>query len=84
VNHNFLLCIPLCLYLLFTSGSVFFGDKFEKDEMGEACSAYGQKRHVHKVLVGKTLGRPRRRWEDNIKLDLQEMGCGVMAQDRGS
>jgi hypothetical protein len=35
----------------------------------------------------RTLGRPRRRWEDNIKLDLQEVGCGVMdwielAQDR--
>jgi hypothetical protein len=35
------------------------------------------------VLVGKpegkrTLGRPRRRWEDNIKMDLQELGCGVM------
>ena len=33
------------------------------------------------------LGRPRRRWEDNIKMDLQEMGCGGMgwidvAQDR--
>ena len=35
----------------------------------------------------RTLGRPRRRWEDNIKLDLQEVGCGGMdwiqlAQDR--
>ena len=35
----------------------------------------------------RPLGRPRRRWEDNIKLDLQEMGCGGMnwielAQDR--
>ena len=48
-------------------------------------------RGVHKVLVGKPegrrpLGRPRRRWEDNIKMDLQEMGCvGVdwieLAQD---
>ena len=38
-------------------------------------------RGVHKVLVAKPdgkrpLGRPRRRWEDNIKMDLQEMGCG--------
>jgi hypothetical protein len=43
-------------------------------------------------LVGKPegkrpLGRPRRRWEDNINMDLQEVGCGVMdwielAQDR--
>jgi hypothetical protein len=36
---------------------------------------------VHRVLMGKPegnrqLGRPRRRWEDNIKTDLQEVGCG--------
>ena len=41
----------------------------------------GEGRGVHRVLVGKPegkrpLGRPRRRWEDNIKLDLQEMGGG--------
>ena len=39
---------------------------------------------MYRVLVGKSepkrpLGRPRRRWEDNIKMDLQEVGCGVMA-----
>ena len=38
-------------------------------------------RSVHKVLVGKPegtrpLGRPKRRWEDNIKMDLQEVGRG--------
>ena len=47
---------------------------------------------VHRVLVGKPegrrpLGRRRRRWEDTIKMDLQEVGCGDMdwnelAQDR--
>ena len=52
----------------------------------------GEGRGVHKVLVGKPegkrpLGRPRRRWEDNIKMDLQEVrgGCGdwiELAQDR--
>jgi hypothetical protein len=41
----------------------------------------GEGRGVHRVLVGKPggkrpLGRPRRRWEDNIKRDLQEVGCG--------
>jgi hypothetical protein len=41
----------------------------------------GEKRGVHRVLVGKPeqtrpLGRPRRRWEDNIKIDLQEVGGG--------
>jgi hypothetical protein len=52
----------------------------------------GEGRGVYRVLVGKLegkrpLGRPRRRWEDNIKMDLQEVGCGGMdrielAQDR--
>ena len=48
--------------------------------MGGACGAYGGgERCVHRVLVGKPegkrpLGRPRRRWEDNIKMDLQEVG----------
>jgi len=43
----------------------------------------GEKRGVYKILVGKSEGniplwRPRRRWEDNIKMDHQEVGCGVM------
>jgi hypothetical protein len=52
----------------------------------------GQGRGVHRVLVGRPegkrpLGRPRRRWEDNIKMDLQEVGGGCedweeLAQDR--
>jgi hypothetical protein len=41
----------------------------------------GESRDVNRVLVGKPegkgpLGRPRRRWGVNIKLDLQEVGCG--------
>ena len=41
----------------------------------------GEERGVHRVLVGKPegkrpLGRPRRRWEDNIKMDLQDVGGG--------
>jgi hypothetical protein len=40
----------------------------------------GERRGVYRVLVGKpegkrSLGRPRRRWEDNIRMDLQEVGC---------
>jgi hypothetical protein len=43
----------------------------------------GESRGVHGVLVGKLEGkrplwRPRPRWNDNIKMDLQEMGCGGM------
>ena len=51
-----------------------------------------EERGLYMVLVGKPegrrlLGRPRRRWVDNIKMDLQEVGCGYMdwiglAQDR--
>ena len=53
----------------------------------------GEERGVYRALVGKPegkrpLGRLRCRWEDNIKLDLQEVGCGggvwiELAQDRG-
>jgi hypothetical protein len=52
----------------------------------------GEDRGVHRVLVGRhkgkrPLGRPRRRWEDNIKMDLQEVGEArvdwmELAQDR--
>ena len=51
-------------------------------------------RNACRVLVGKpqskrTLGRPRRRWEDNIKIDLREVGCDTrdwitLAEDRAS
>jgi len=50
--------------------------------MGVECRAYGgeERRGVYRVLVEKPEGkrplrRPRRRWEDNIKMDLQEVGC---------
>jgi len=52
----------------------------------------GERRGVYRVLVGKSegrrpFGRPRNRWEDNIKMDIQKVVCGSMdwidlAQDR--
>jgi hypothetical protein len=50
--------------------------------MGRAFSTYGEGRGVYRVLVEKPegkrpLGRPRRRWEDNIMMDLQKVVCGV-------
>ena len=67
-------------------------DKIKNNEMGRACGTNGGGEKVYRVLVGKLkgkrpLGRPRCRWEDNIKMDLQEVGCGSMdcvelAQDR--
>ena len=60
--------------------------------MGEHVARMGEWRGVYRALVGKSegkrpLGRPRRRWENIIKMDLQEVGCGGMdwievAQDR--
>ena len=54
----------------------------------------GERRGLYRFMVWKPegkrpLGRPRRRWEDNIKMGLQEVGCGGMEwieldQDRGS
>jgi hypothetical protein len=64
----------------------------EKNEMGGTCSSDGEGRGVYKVLVGKPEGkrplvRHRCRWENNIKMDLEEVGCGGvdwigLAQDR--
>jgi hypothetical protein len=50
-------------------------------------SQMGEKRIAYKILVGKQEGRPRRRWVDNIKIDLREIGWDGMdwiklAQDR--
>jgi len=59
------------------------GDIIEKNEMGGACSAYGGEEWRIQGLVGKPEGtrppgRPTHRWEDNIKMDLQEVECGGM------
>ena len=79
---------------LFIKAFIMLTDKNEKNAMGWACGAYGWGEGVYRVLVGnpegkRPLGRPRRRWVDNIRMDLQEAGCGYMdwigmAQDRDS
>ena len=70
------------------------GDKIETNEMGWACGAYGGGEGAYRIFLGKPegrrpLGRPRRRWVDNIRMDLQEVGCGYidsigLAQDTES
>jgi hypothetical protein len=60
--------------------------------VGRTCGTHGEGRGVYRVLVGKPegkrlLGRPRRRWEDNIKMDLREIGIDrtnwiQLAEDR--
>jgi hypothetical protein len=62
--------------------------------MGRACSVNGEKRNAYRILVGnpegkRPLGRPRRRWVNNIKKDLRQTGWNGMdwtdlVQDRDS
>jgi hypothetical protein len=49
--------------------------------MGGSCSTNGERRNAYRLLVGKSegkrpLGRPRRRWMDNIRMDLGDVGRG--------
>jgi hypothetical protein len=60
--------------------------------VGRACRTNGEKRNAYRILVGKQegkrpLGKPIRRWVNNIKIDIREIGWGGMywidlAQDR--
>ena len=64
----------------------------DENDMGGALTRMGEMRDIYRELVGKPegrrpLGRPRRRWEDNIKMDFQGVGFGGMewvelSQDR--
>jgi hypothetical protein len=51
--------------------------------MGRACRKNGTRKNAYRILVGKPegkrpLGRPRRRWMNNIKMDIREIGCDGM------
>jgi hypothetical protein len=67
--------------LLIFSPKYYSSDQTEKNEMCGACSTYGERRGLYRGLVGKPegkrpFGRPRCRWKDDIKMDIQEVGCG--------
>jgi hypothetical protein len=80
------------LYDLFSSPNIVRVVKSRRMGWAGHVARVGEDREVHRVLVGKPegkrlLGRPRRRWEDNIEMDLQEVGGGrgdwmELAQDR--
>ena len=77
---------------LYCSPNVIWVIKSRRMRWSGHVEHMGESRGVYRFLMGKPKGmralvRPRRRWEDNIKMDLQEVGCGDMdwmelAQDR--
>ena len=79
---------------LYSSPSIVQVIKSRRMRWAGYVARMGEERGVYRVLVGKPegrrpLGRPRRRWVDIIRMDLQEVGCGYMdwiwlAQDRDS
>jgi hypothetical protein len=69
-------------FIICTFHKIFSSDLIKKNEMGETCSTYGERKVLYSVLVEKpvgkrTLGRTKLRWEDNIKTDLQKIECGA-------
>jgi len=72
---------------LYSSLNIVWVIKSRGIRLAEQVAHMGERREVYRVLVGKpegkkTLGRPRHRWEGNIKMDLQEVGCGGYGLDR--
>jgi hypothetical protein len=80
------------LHNLYSSPSIIRMMKSRRMRWAGHVARMGEKRNAYRILVGmpegkRPLGRPRRRWVDNIKMDLREIGGDVMhwidlAQDR--
>jgi hypothetical protein len=76
---------------LYSSPDIIRQVKSRRMRWAEHVARMGEDRKVYKVLVGKPegkrpLGRPRRRWEDGIRMDLREIGlggCGLVSTDSG-
>ena len=77
---------------LYSSPNIVRAIKSRRMRWAGHVDCMGEERGAYRVLVGKLegkrpLGRPRRRWVDNIRMDLQEVGCGYgdwirLAQER--
>ena len=93
--HTFLkrwLRFWVCIGFLYSSPNIVRVIKSRRMRWAGHVARMGEGRGVYRVLVGKPegrrpLGRPRLRWEDNIRMDLREVGCGCvgwmeLAQDR--
>jgi hypothetical protein len=78
---------------MYSSPNIFRVIKSGRMRWAKHVTRMGDRSDVYRILVGKSegkrpLGRPRRKWVDNIKMDLQEVRCGSvdwteLAQDRG-
>ena len=71
------------LNALYSSPNIVWVIKSRRLRWVRHVARTGERKVVYTVLVGKhedkrQLERPRRRWEDNIKMDLQEVGCGCV------
>jgi hypothetical protein len=74
--HN-IVCSSISLFWQHENNEV------KKNEMGRACGTHKERSNTFRILVGKLewkkpLGRLRRKWEDNIKIDFREIGFGGM------
>ena len=68
---------------MYSSPNIVRVIKSRKMKWAGYVARMGKERWLYRVLVGKPegkrpLGRPRRRWVDNIRMDLQQVGCGYM------
>jgi hypothetical protein len=68
---------------LYSSPNIVWVIKSRRMRWAGHLACMGEERRVYRVLVGKPegerpLGRPRRRWVDDIRMDLQEVGCGYV------
>ena len=80
------------LHALYSSTNIIRNLKSRRLRLAGHVARMGQFRNAYRVLVGKPeskrpLGRPRHRWDDNIKMDLREVGCDprdciALAEDR--
>jgi hypothetical protein len=80
------------LHISYSSSNIIRTIKSRRMRWAGHVARMGEKRNAYRILVGKpegrrSLGRPRRRWVDNIKMDLREIGWGGvdwfhLAQDR--
>jgi hypothetical protein len=84
INHNTLIRVKTKInYISLSSPNIRIMIKSRRMRWAGHVARIGEKRNAYRILVGKPeerkqLGRPRRRWVDNIKIDLREIGWNDM------